>query len=205
MVKLDHANWLDRLANWDDPISFGRQVTDCHAALGKFSAMIHHGTGFWRDAWIAARFASFVNADEVRLLHPEPFPDFAVKVDGVELWFEATEAMRPERRRGDEFREDLATLDRGEVPIRQDPDENWLTAELAFAILKARSDQKSIKTYAPQCGLVIYLNESDYGTNEQEIKNSFAPATQAAGVVFQSVDVLWKEDFHRVWTAGLMT
>jgi len=200
--EFDRSYWLGKLTRWSDPETFDNLVDDCSAALGPPGPMIRHGTDFWRDAWIASQFAKQSGAGRVRLLHPAPYPDFAVVLDGREFKFEATEALRENRRRGDEFREDLEKLERGENAVRHDPVEDWLTPDSAARLLRRCSESKARKSYASTCGLVIYLNESEYRTNEPNIRRTFLDATAAAGRAFQSVDVFWNSRFQRVWTAG---
>jgi len=202
-LEFDRDFWLRELSRWNEPQTFDDLVMECHRQLGQFGAMIHHGTGFWRDAWIASKFSRQSSADHVRLLHPDPSPDFAVRRNGAEALFEATEAMRAGRRRGDEFREDLDAISRGETPIRQDPVEEWLTPETANQMLNAAATRKSGKAYAGGCGLVIYLNESNYDSDEQGIIETFGLATKPAGERYRSVHILWKERFWPTWSEGI--
>lgn len=205
MKPRERLAWHRQLSGWYDPVDFTRAVDACDDDSGIDGPLTQHGLGFWRDAWIAAQHATLTNADGVRLLHPKQHPDYALLIGGSEFEFEATEAMRPERRRGDEFRADAILVAQGLPAVRCDPVENWLTPALASSILKTRSDAKALKPYANQCGLVIYLNETSYGANEQDIKGTFATATEGAGKVFQSVDVLWKSQIHHVWRAGAIS
>jgi hypothetical protein len=201
-VAFDRDYWLTKLSGWNEPKTFDGLVKACSQALGPFEAMIRHGTGFWRDAWIASQFAQHARCEQVRLLHPEPAPDFAVVLDGVEHRFEATEALGIQRRRGDEYRSDLAALERGESVVHPHPVEDWLNPQRAFDMLKTAADRKAGKAYADSCGLVIYLNDSDYGSDAERIRETFGRATISAGLAFQSVDVLWDSQVYRVWESG---
>lgn len=203
MNKSQKAEWLERLSEWTDVLVFQGLVSECKKDLGRYGAMINHGTGFWRDAWIAGKFAELLAVDSVRLLYPETSPDFAVMIAGTERRFEATEAMAQGRRRGDEFREDLAKADRGESTARNHPVEDWLTGDRAAELLKAAADRKAGKSYARGSSLVIYLNDSDYGADEANIVRSFQPATETAGSVFQAVHVLWGSRCFHVWERGI--
>jgi hypothetical protein len=197
----ERASWRRRLSGWVDPAEFARLVDACHESCDG-NALIQHGLGFWRDGWIAAQHALHLEANGVRLLHPEPHPDYALLVGDAMLEFEATEGMRPGRRRGDEFREHASLLAQGLSASRPDPSEEWLTPKLAETILKERSKAKALKPYAGRCGLVIYLNESDYGFSRTPIMERFVGSTSAAGQVFQSVDILWGSRLHHIWRAG---
>ena len=201
-ANFDRVRWLGQFSTWCDPTTFQQLVSECRAELPPFGAMINHGLVFWRDAWIASQVSSELRADEVRLLHPSPFPDFALRRLGVETWFEATEAMPKGRRRGDEFKENLAAFERGESAIRQHPEYDWLTEQKAFEMLKSAADQKANKSYASQCGLVIYLNDSEYKTRQLKVVETFRPATELAGKKYQSVHVLWNSQLHDVWNGN---
>ncbi len=199
MAKSEKVEWNLALSKWSDVPTFRSNLDACSDALGDFAVMIEQGTGFWRDAWIAERYAVLSGADEVRLLHPLPFPDFAVRKAGVTRNFEATEAMRPGRRRGDEYRDGLERRCQGKSIARLHPESDWLTPQSAFEILKLRSENKAAKPYAKNCGLVIYLNESDYDTQSNKIASVFSEATEAAGRKFESVTVLWSNQLYQVW------
>ena len=202
METAERNAWIAKLSCWQDPAQFGRLVSECHEALGQFGAMIEHGTGFWRDAWLAQQQSIHLKACSVRLLHPEPYPDFALMLGTDELRFETTEAIGRLRRRGDEYREDLRLVEQGILPVRQDPADAWLSPEMAFELLQQRASAKACKPYAGACGLLIYLNESEYGSNEQAIRDTFLGATEPAGLTFRTVDVLWHSQVHRVWDSG---
>lgn len=198
----DRTYWLERLSSWSDPASFAQLVSECDAAMGRFAAMTQHGTQFWRDAWIAAAFSKFVAAERVRLLHPQPFPDFELVLGGECCLFEATEALQPGRRRGDEFREDLEKEEKGEPTARPHPSEDWLTPKRTFDLLEKAAKRKSEKPYATACGLVIYLNDSDYGSDTEGVVGTFQSATKCAGRRFQSVHILWDSRCFLVWNNG---
>lgn len=203
MDRASITEWKARLSTWCTPTEFKLMVEDCRKSAGRFGTLTHHGMGFWRDAWLAAEHAVHLRSHAVQLIHPREFPDYAMKIGNAVFEFEATEAIRPERRRADEFRQDLVAIEQGQSANREHPFEEWLTPKLAFSILRSRSENKARKSYANRCGLLIYLNESEYGSNEQAIRNVFGPATEAAGKTFLSVDILWNSQFHRVWLAGL--
>ena len=75
------------------------------------------GVQFLRDAWIASRLATGLSAGQVRLW-PGNQPDFEVVVGAKALLFEATEADKPGRKRGDEYLQ-------SEEEARPDPVSEW--------------------------------------------------------------------------------
>ena len=201
-VSFDRNAWLTTLSEWQSPLQMNENVEACNAQAEEFGPMINHGLGFWRDAYIAEKFAAHMNAEQVRLLHPRPSPDFAIKVGEQVFEFEATEAMDPNRRRGDEYREALAKIEKGLSTVQHDPESDWLTPDRAKDILSQASKKKAEKMYPDGCGLVIYLNWSCYDVQLKEIIATFVEATSEAGAAFQSVNILYGEKCYRTWENG---
>lgn len=201
MDKARRRFWASRLAEWSDVPDFIQLVKECHREAG-FGTLINHGMGFWRDAWLAAKHAKLSGASSVRLLQSVPYPDYQLRLDGSEHSFEATEAIKSRRRRGDEFREDLEASDRGQFLIRADPEDQWLNPTLALELLNRCAIKKAAKPYASSCGLLIYLNESNYGSDAPGIEATFKEGTRVAGELFQSVHVLWSGRLYEVWKHG---
>jgi hypothetical protein len=109
--------------------------------------------GFWRDGYIAFHTARSLGASHVRLI-AEPQPDFAVCIGNDEFLYEATELLKPERKRHDEYR---ATAASGN-PTQNDPQENWVTEPDFLGALLNSATSKSLKNYPLGCRLVIYVN-----------------------------------------------
>lgn len=194
--------WAERLACWSEVDAFNDAVKGCSEELG--SPLTQHGMTFWRDAWLAGQHALLIQAERVRI-HPEQYPDYGLAISGRELLFEATEAMRPGRRRGDEFREAAAKVARSEPAVQHDVPDEWLTPEQSFCFLKNSADKKATKNYAAECGLLIYLNAPSCASDPASIVSTFAKATATAGAAFLSVDVLWNSRLFRVWNRGSKT
>jgi len=155
-------------------------------------AMIQSGVEFLRDAYVAAEFARARNAEKVRLMSG-PWPDFELTIDGRVELFEATEAYRPGRRRGDEYRNDdgsvLITLQRDWVALTQQ----------APAWIEAACRRKLDKRYGSCSRLVIYLDMNEFGDRQKEVEACFAPATHVAKDAFEAIWVLWKKRAYEVW------
>lgn len=194
-MRFDRNFWLNEFGKRQSLKAFGSLIDRCCEELGSLAVFTQHGTNFWRDAWVASKAAHYLNATEVRLLDPLPFPDFALYFENDERAFEATEILRWDRRRGDELK---AMAERGETIISH-PEDQWLTPESAMKFLSRASEKKARKPYAQDCGLVIYLNETDYDLDRQEILSTFVKSTKAAGEVFESVDILFSDKMWRTW------
>lgn len=194
-VSFDRSFWLNQFGERQSLKAFSSLVDRCYEELGSLAVFTQHGTNFWRDAWVASKAAYYLNATEVRLLEPIPFPDFALYFGDVEQVFEATEIIRSDRRRGDELK---GMAERGDT-ILSHPEDQWLTPESAGRLLSLASEKKARKRYAQDCGLVIYLNETDYDLKRQETLSTFVKSTRAAGEVFQTVDILFSERMWRTW------
>src|SRR4051794_10604615 len=107
------------------------------------------------DAWILAQFAVLKNAEKVRLAKKtERFPDGFVKVNGQLLNVEVTEADKPGRKRGDEYKTAAAA-----ITIESINDADDVARALENAI-----EKKVRKNYAPPAPtLVVNLNLGVHG------------------------------------------
>ena len=109
--------------------------------------------GRWRDGHIALLTARALGASHVRLI-AEPQPDFVVRIGTDEFLYEATELLKPARRRHDEYGAALASA----KLTQDDPEEHWIKADDFLTALRNRAVSKSEKNYPPGCHLVIYVN-----------------------------------------------
>jgi hypothetical protein len=152
------------------------------------------GLGQWRDGWIAHATAKALDADVVRLIHPELQPDFEVRVGEQEFLYEATELMRPGRRRHDEVRTACAA---GLTTV-EDPVDNWVTRPNFLKALTISSEKKAGKRYPAGCRLVIYVNVGwingpepiGMSLDDQFGLQSLSEAAEAARQSFASVELL---------------
>lgn len=158
------------------------------------------GLAFARDGWIAGELARARGIDCVRVVpEAELWPDFELRENGAVERFEAVEADKPGRRRGDEFREDAPIVRIGRL-------ENFLDdADRVPSWLSTACANKVNKRYGGRSNLVVYLNFGDYGTRHDETIACFVPATSVAKDSFENVWVLWKNRGYHVWHAGKPT
>ncbi|MBF0333075.1 MAG: hypothetical protein HQL40_05415 [Alphaproteobacteria bacterium] len=177
-----------RLAVWQTPQAMRAEVDDIRSA----TLFNRGGLAFLRDAWIAAEFGAIRKAEEVRIVS-DAWPDFELRLDGCDEKFEAVEAIDPERRRGDEYRE-------GRPKVMED----WLArVEQAPEWLRDACRKKAGKGYdnrTKSVSLVIYFNFSEFGMRQSEFETCFPSATIAVKDVFKSVWILWKNKAYRIWS-----
>ena len=135
----------------------------------------------FREAFIAARFANFVGAEAVKLLAPNgnrPTPDFAIKLQSSEFWYETTEIDRRDRRRG------------SESPLKgplQVPPSEWVTTADLLEVLRERSAAKARKDYVKCDGLVIYDNAWPLSDPENQTPDWWRSGTTEARARFSEV------------------
>ncbi len=120
-----------------------------------------------------------------------------MQTSGVIQQFEATEADRDGRRRGDEP---------DSFELEFDPVEQWRARFEAIPEALTRVVTKKIaKDYLPGVGLVIYVNLGCYGAYIHEglpiLQNGTAPAKDK----FRIVLVMWEGTVYKLWENGQPT
>lgn len=130
---------------------FLRRVNEINDTYG-FQLINTPQSGFYKEAYLAARFASRRGASHVWLHDNDP-PDFWIEVDGEILSFEATEILRSGRRRDQELQNIMET-----EQVQPDPAENWLSVDENIALLKKAVQAKSADRFKHVYGLILYLN-----------------------------------------------
>ena len=192
ITKEDHRAWLRRLSSWQTASAMREKADSLVEQYGD-SVLRSPRSAFFREAFCAARFAEWRQADEVRLVHPDPRPDFEIRFSPTLIEpFELVEADMPGRRRSLEYRANTGAAE----PF---PEEEWLTTAQARQLLQIAAQSKSDGRYDPGCGLLIYLNPTEFGVNQEGIEMVMKPATAAAAKYFRSVWVFWKGQAYQAW------
>ena len=180
------------LNQWQTPEAMHRLVKVANHTLGSTYFFTQGGLAFIRDAWVAATFASARSADSVRLVS-DNWPDFELQLNGRVTAFEVVEADDPDRRRGDEYRED-------DGDVEYDPVEDWIVrAEQAPNWIKAAARKKAELNYCSGASLVIYLNLSEFGIRQRQVESCFRAETEIAKDAFDAIWVLWKDRAYQTW------
>ena len=151
----------------------------------------------FREAFVASRFSGHVEATSVRLLKPvhgRQTPDFAILLNGSELWFETTEIDHPARRRGDEHKT-------AQEPIRPFEESEWSTPEMLEEVVRIRVHAKTSKHYEKCDGLVIWCNAVPVERSDEMDK---AWWELYAGIAEEKFDQVWigqNEMFTRLFSS----
>lgn len=189
-------SWRTELSNWNRVDAFRNRVDEILRPLSRSVFFGQAGLAFLRDAWIAGRFATALSSDLVRLA-PAERPDFEIQTDGVIQQFEATEADRDGRRRGDE---------QGSPALEPDPVEQWRARfEAIPAALDRVVTKKVAKNYPPEVGLAIYVNLGCYGAYVDEGLPVLQNGTEPAKDKFRVVLVMWEGTVYKLWEDGRPT
>jgi hypothetical protein len=173
------------LENWLPPNEFANKVEALDLRVASCERFSSHNFKFLRDdAWVLAQFARLINADGVRLVRQETehFPDGYVKVSGQCWQIEITEADRPERKRGKEYKPDAPTFTHEQIN----------SAESVAQVLCNAIEKKTEQNYAPQPTLVVNLNIGVHGnqTEEEKLKSLVAAIKERYRSKFADIYVL---------------
>jgi len=196
--KATLQSWHQELTRWHVPSAFRTYVEKIAGpqSIEREAFFNQAGLAFLRDAWIAARVATALSADHVRLV-PDNRPDFELIHQDELKQFEATEADQGERRRGDEP---------SQLGWQPDPVERWRERFRAIPAALDRVVQKKIeKNYPPGVSLAIYLNLGCYGAYVQEGLPILRDRTAPAAGKFKAVFVLWEGILYKLWENGSLT
>ncbi len=109
-------------------------------------------TGFFKEVYLASRFAPRRGASHVWLEKTDP-PDFWIEVEGEQISFEVAEIIRPGRKRDLELQQ---IYESGEAMA--DPAENRLTIAENCDLVTGAIAVKSGAKHQHVHGLLLYLN-----------------------------------------------
>lgn len=111
-----------------DPDTFWKDADDRRRKLGAERFFNKAGMSWLREAWTIGRFGILVGAQSVSLIDSDP-PDAALVKDGHTFQFEIVEALKPERRRGKEYRKprtEPAFVDEADLAIDEKDICSWI-------------------------------------------------------------------------------
>lgn len=199
LTRAERRSWRERLEKRQSIVEFGSAFDELDEHLGLHS-VTQHGIEFFRDAWIALAMGRSLGADEIHLVS-DLRPDFALGWKGLFSLFEATEADRPGRRRGDEFKRHIAMYGEGAKLTVHVPYESGMTANQAAEWLTLAAEKKADSRYKGEYGLVILLQPTDFNQWSDDVVKCFPEATEFAAPHFDGVWVLWKGTAWLAWPA----
>ena len=190
----EHRKWLEE---WRVPTEMYDYVERVADYMGAASFLGQSGTTFLRDAWLAGKFGTILKRDAVRLIdESQQWPDFEARQGDNLEQVECVEALLPNRRRSDEYREMERRKNLGESIGDADPIENWIArAEQIPCALQKAVRSKLKKQYSDNSrSLLIYLNIDEWGIRRKEILQKMPAALASAKGSFSRIWVLWQDE-----------
>lgn len=160
------------------------------------------GSTWARESHLGARFSKALGALSVWL---QDQPDLMlVGVDGVLRRYELTEALEPNRRRNQEYREDRDRLAEGKSAASSYMPDNVYSTRAALRKAAATKAGKAENYGDEPTGLVIYLNTDLHSFSEcvSLLEASLHDETASAAQCFCEIWVLWCGRLYLVWRDG---
>jgi hypothetical protein len=189
--------WEAELQRPTEPAAFRSRVDEIHKGIGGKTFFNQPSVQFLRDAWIGARVATAMGAEHVRVWEGNQ-PDFEVVVGGQALLFEATEADKPGRKRGDEYLQN-------EQKMEPDPASEWRKRfEIIPAAVETAVSKKLGKhaLYPAGTNLIVLVNLGCYRAYLREGIPLLYRHTSLAKNAFKGVYVLWEGSLYHCWDDG---
>jgi hypothetical protein len=189
LTPTEHTLARLKLAEWHSPQNFQNAVHVLHGRYRSREIFNDPKLSFLLDAWTLAEFACLqVGVQHVRLAGPnEQWPDGYISTHGEIQNIEATIALLPGRKMGDEYKFSEAT--------RIDRVEDWIAAADALpAALEEAIARKVKKKYGSPVTLVVYVNISEYGIRQAQGRNAIADIKRKYAGSFADLHVLWKDE-----------
>jgi hypothetical protein len=190
-VKL--GEWKLELQEWHLLEEFHAKVLGLRTKYGR-DLLTASGTDPFRDAHTAYRFASLRGATKLRLVASTQ-PDFEMDVAEGAKKFEVTEAYPSDRRRGDEVKGWYSG-------VKFEAVKDLLTPDVAERLLREAATRKNDSRYKQEWGLLILLDQWDFGEDRQAIEARMTDATAVAKDRFVEVWVLWQHAAYNTWLDG---
>ena len=145
--------WTKRLSTYHAPEAFSR-VAQASSEVPDSRFFNDSRFNPLREAWAAGQFAQAIqrrrNAEVLVRLEEGEFPDFVLKIGDRELPFEVTETMRPERKRGKEYK------DREKDPLLLTPYRPAEGEQEGPSWIGESVRKKHEKSYGPKPHLLVY-------------------------------------------------
>ena len=189
------AKWY---TEWQSPETFFKEVDSFLEIADSEATFTDPAYQAWLDAYIAGKFSVIRNTVQpirVRMVR-DPHPDFELEIEGRIVPFEATEADRVGRRRGDEYRLAAERRRKGLPPDLEgfDPGEELEAAREAIPRVLRR---KAEKLYSPPPNLVVIVNLTTFG--ETLPLDELTDQTEPYRRSFESIWLVWGLRAIQTW------
>jgi hypothetical protein len=191
LLQISKAEWVAKIAHFknqlislETPATFVDQVINFKDQIPSEVFFNLPACGIVRDAYTVGHFALLAGADAVRLELTD-WPDGVVRFGKDLINVEATEALEPNRLRGDEYRVKDDT-------IQADPVEDWHhRADALPKTLEAAIQKKNLKHYSSRSVLVVYIGFGFYGIRQSETEAAIRDCQARLRGRFDAIRVLW--------------
>jgi len=142
---------------------------------------------FLHDAYVLAKFAARIGADQVRLTdRRDQWPDGFVRISKRTIKVEVT-STHGGRKLGVEYRQPRA--------MRFDPVEDWHARADSIPGYLDGAIRNKVSRYGGRysdCWLVVYLNIDEWGVRQREIEQVITEIMIRYSDHFREISVLWK-------------
>lgn len=194
-TKAELLAWEWKLGGWRKPRGFA-MIVQAMRRQHSDHTLDQPGSVF-RDAYVAARCATALKADGVRL-GADP-PDFELRYAGRIERYEVAEVIAPGRRRGDELKADRLLPPEQRNRAQHIPQSQWTPAASALEEITRVVGRKVSNDYPAGTSLVLYLNIWPVA-GETAYRRGVADAVAPALAAFKEV---WVLDDGRLRRIGL--
>lgn len=189
VTQADVAALRSDLTGWQPPAEFRGKVLRFRERVTRGEFFNVPALGFLRDAWTLGKFGELADAEHVRL-SADSFPDGHAKLGTRVLDIEITEAIMPDRRRGQEFLP-------GTPQAVEDPGHEWdRRIDALPEVLRQTIERKVSKAYATRPSLVVYLNITAYRHREDECLKAIARHIEHHRPSFAGLYVIWQDQLY---------
>lgn len=175
------------LGRWQSVDTFARKERALRLRNVDADFFVQPQLKFLHDAYVLAKFAARIGADDVRLAdRREQWPDGFVRFNKRTTKVEVT-STHGGRRLGEEYRKPRS--------MRFDPVEHWNARADSIPGYLDTSIRDKVSRYGARysdCWLVVYLNIDEWGLRQREIEQVIAETMIRYNDHFQEISVFWK-------------
>jgi hypothetical protein len=175
------------LGRWQSVETFSRTERPLRLRNADPDFFVKPQLKFLHDAYVLAKFAARIGADQVRLAdRRDQWPDGFVRVGKCIVKVEVT-STHGGRKLGEEYREPHG--------MRFDPVEDWHARADSIPSYLDSAIRDKVSRYGARysdCWLVVYLNIDEWGIRQREIERVITETMIRYSDHFREISVLWK-------------
>jgi hypothetical protein len=186
------------LGRWQSVETFNRTERRLRLRNADRDFFVQPQLKFLHDAYVLAKFATRIGADQVRLAdRRDQWPDGFVGISKRTIKVEVT-STHGGRKLGGEYREP-----RG---MRFDPVEDWHTRAESIPGYLDVAIRDKVSRYGARysdCWLVVYLNIDEWGVRQREMVQVITETMIRYSDHFREISVLWKGKLYSASDSAL--